>query len=113
MALAAHSIKGTGEWLRCHSRDLVKIWSLQPVALVLLRTLSRRTSSSKGFIDIFLLDVEVVVTESRNSTLVSNFICLVCFIGLNSRVMDASFMLSHQNVVLFALLINLDLLVKI
>ena len=59
------------------------------------------------------MDVEVVISKSWNSTLICNFICLICLVRLNSRVMDTSLMLSHQNVILFSLLVNLNLLVQI
>ena len=69
------------------------------------------TVGPKSFVHILILDGAVVLTNLGN-TIASDFVCLVGFVSLNGTVMDTALMLSHQNVVLFALLLGFDLIIQ-
>lgn len=57
------------------------------------------------------MDGAIVLTDLRNA-IASDFVRLVSFIGFYSAIVDAALVLSHQNVVLFALLLSFNLVIQ-
>ena len=62
------------------------------------------TLSSESFTDVFLLNSRVVLAHLRNGWCICRFICKL-LVRLDRLVVDASFVLCHQNVILSALLV--------